>query len=169
MCEVHSVKVVDKRGHGKEISCLPPHAHSEGELSWVEEEGTGVPFILIKSLSFAFSLLLSFLLLFFLSLPFFYCPPLYMCGLIVFYCRVINLHTLDDRQQLPSTLFRAVQIGSWDSLLLDSLLSVSKVQNQNVIPATFCFGTGGPLPSTCVYGRIQLVVDFFKHYPIKSQ
>ena len=85
MCEVHSVKVVDKRGHGKEISCLPPHAHSEGELSWVEEEGTGVPFILIKSLSFSFPLLLSFLLLFFLSLPFYYCPPLYMYGVIVFF------------------------------------------------------------------------------------
>ena len=55
--------------------CLPPHAHSEVELSWVEEEGIGVPFILIKCLSFSFPLLLFFLLLFFLSLPFFYCPP----------------------------------------------------------------------------------------------
>ena len=164
MCEVHSVKVVDKLGHGKEISCLPLHFHSEGELSWVEEEGTGVPFILIKSLSFSFPLLLSFLLLFFLSLPFYYCPPLYMYGVIVFYCWVTNLLTLDDRQQLPSTLFRAVQIGSWDSPLLNSVLVVSKVQNQSVIPATFCFGTWGPPPgssSTCVFWKNSTCCWFF--------
>ena len=136
--------------------CLSPHAHSERDLSWVEDEGIGVPFVLIKSLSFSFSLLLFFLLPFFLSLPFFYCPRLYMCGVIVFYCWVTNLHTLDDLQQLPSTLFRAVQIGSWAIPLLNSLLGVSKVQNQSVIPATFCFGTWGPPPrssSTCVFWK----------------
>ena len=34
MREVHSLKVVEKPGHGKEVQlCLPPHAHSAGESS----------------------------------------------------------------------------------------------------------------------------------------
>ena len=85
-----------------------------------------------------------------------------MCGIIVFYCWITNIHTLDDLQQLPGTVFRAVQIRSWDSPLLDSLLGVSKVQNQNVSWATFCFGTWSPLPSTCGCGRIKLLADFIK-------
>ena len=161
-----------RTGEGNQL-CLPPHAHSEGELSWVEEEGIGVPFVLIKSLSFSFSLLLFFLLPFFLSLPFFYCPRLYMCGVIVLYCWVTNLHTLDDLQQLPSTLFRA---GCADRKLRHSIAEFSTRCLQS--PKSKCHPSNILLWNLRSSSKVLLhmcfleefnLLHFFKRYPIKLQ